>query len=222
MSQTLFQRLGLLAATAVTAVTLVACGGGGGGSSEPAATQVVALSDLNLPINTANKQAAFELLTEATSGFTFTSDLTLTDNTTTPATTQTFAKDVVITVGGSTPDTMTFTMTFGNGMGSTSGVFKFGSCILEVPAGLPRAGTYEINNCSVNVALKGKTLTVNKSFSSFYVWLVATFQSIPFYSTYEGLRIDASGNVTYVTKFGTSIPLGTVAVTAPTGATGSN
>ncbi|WP_291015244.1 hypothetical protein [Hydrogenophaga sp.] len=221
MSKSLFQRAGLLAAMALAAATLVACGGGSD-SSTTAAAKVVALSDLNLPINTANKQAAFELLTAAKDGFTFTDDLTLVDNTTVPPTTETFSKDVKITVGGSSPDTMTFTMTFGSGMGSTSGAFNFGSCILEVPPGNPRAGTYEINNCSVNVALKDKTLTVNTPFSAFYVWLVATFQSNSFFSTYEGLRIDASGNVTYVTTAGTSILLGTVPVAAPTGATGSN
>lgn len=218
MFSPVFKRFGLLAATAVTAVTLIACGGGG----SDAPVRVVALSDLNLPINTTNKEAAFELLTAAKDGFTFTEDLALVDNSTVPPTTQTFAKDVKITVGGTSPDNMTFTMTFGNGMGSTSGVFKFGSCILEIPAGNSRAGTYTINNCSVNLALKGQTFTVGSAFKTFYVWLVSTYQSNSFFATYEGLRIDASGNVTYVTTSGRVLPLGSVTVGAPTGATGSN
>lgn len=205
MSKSLFQRLGLLAATALTAVTLVACGGG---SSAP--TKVVALADLNLPINTSNKAAAFEMLTAAKDGYTFANGLTLGANT--------VPGPVKITLGGADADNMTYTMVDGNNVTST-GTFKFGSCIIDIATGA-YAGSYTINNCSINVPLKGKTLTTNTAFSGFYVWLVATFQSNQFFSAYEGLRIDASGNVTYVTTSGASIPLGNVAVTAPTGATG--
>lgn len=212
MSQPLFKRFGLLAATAITAVTLIACGGGG--SAAP--VKVVALSDLKLDVNPANKQLAFELLTAATSGYTFTSGLTLGGNN--------IPGPVQITLGGKDADNMTYTMVDGNKVTST-GTFKFGSCIIEIPAGQPYAGSYTINNCSVSLALKGKALTVGGPFKSEYVWSVANWQSVSFFPSYEGLSIDASGNVTYSSQFygnSISISLGTVSVIAATGATGGN
>jgi hypothetical protein len=208
MSKPLFQRLGLLAATAITAVALVACGGD---SSAPAAAKVVALSDLNLAINQTNKASAFALLTSSTSGFDYPSGVTLGGTA--------FPAPVNIKVGGTDADNMTFTITYGQGMGqgSATGTLAFGSCIFTIPSGV-FAGTRTVPNCEADISLKGATFTPGTTRVSQFVWLLEATRSN---ATSVSLQVAANGVVTLILPSGTSITLGTVSVTAATGATGT-
>jgi hypothetical protein len=206
MSKPLFQRLGLLAATAITAVALVACGGD---SSAPAA-KVVALSDLNLAINQTNKAAAYALLTSSTSGFDYPSGVTLGGTA--------FPAPVNIKVSGTDADNMNFTITYGQGMGqgSATGTLAFGSCIFTVPGGV-YAGTYTVPNCTADISLQGATFTPGTtSVRNWALRLGAT----PSNSTSVSLQVAANGVVTLILG-GTSLTLGTVSVTAATGTTGT-
>jgi hypothetical protein len=134
MSKPLFQRLGLLAATAITAVTLVACGGD---SSAPA--KVVATSDLGITIDAAstNKAAILSTLTKAP--YTFNNNITLKG--------VTYLQPVKITVSGTDVASMTFALEDSTSptKQTASGPLKLGSCIFTVGPGVGPGNDTTVN-----------------------------------------------------------------------------
>jgi hypothetical protein len=202
MSKTLFQRLGLLAATAITAVTLVACGGD---SSTPA--KVVATSDLGITIDSsANGAAIVSSLTKAP--FTFNKNIVLDG--------VTYYQPVKITVSGTDVASMTYALTaVAPGPLTASGALKVGSCKFTVT---PSATETVFTPCTFQVLLKSKTFTPGVDTTVDYYWnLDGSTQSLT--GTFT-VRVASNGDVTAV--FGSTVyPIGNVPVTAATGATGT-
>lgn len=216
----MLSRVSLFAVTSIAGLTLIGCGGGSGNST-PAA--VVATSDLSIPINIANKQVAFEVLTAATSGFVFQNGLPF-ESTRIPG-------PVNVTVSGTGPDNMTFTMVDGNKV-TTTGKFEIGSCILRLQSRVnPTVTTpLTLNPCSVDVALAGKALTLNTRLENAPPALRAAILngngnaveqvlSVLGGGSSLSLSIDAQGRVLLL-RPGSSTPtqIGSVTVTAVTGA----
>jgi hypothetical protein len=206
MSKPLFQRLGLLAATAITAVTLVACGGD---SSAPA--KVVATSDLGITIDAAstNKAAILSTLTKAP--YTFNNNITLKG--------VTYLQPVKITVSGSDVASMTFALEDSTAptKQTATGPLKLGSCVFTVGPGVGPGNDTTFTPCTFSVLLKSKTFTPGEDTVVNYYWsLDGTIQSLA--GTFT-VRVASNGDVTAV--FGTTLyPIGNVPVTAATGATG--
>jgi hypothetical protein len=206
MSKPLFQRLGLLAATAITAVTLVACGGD---SSAPA--KVVATSDLGITIDAAstNKAAILSTLTKAP--YTFNNNITLKG--------VTYLQPVKITVSGTDVASMTFALEDSTSptKQTASGPLKLGSCIFTVGPGVGPGNDTTINPCSFQLLLKSKTFTPGQDTTVNYYWDLGGNRSGN--GTFT-VRVASNGDVTAV--FGSVVyPIGNVSVTAATGATGT-
>jgi hypothetical protein len=198
MSKTLFQRLGLMAATAITAVALVACGGD---SSAPA--KKVATSDLGITIAAGTTQEAAIISALKAAPYTFTNNLVIGG--------VTYQQPVKITVTGTTLADLKYSLEDSSTpkMTLTNEALAFGSCIFKV-AGQPDT---PFNPCTLNVALKGKTFTPGGPFTARITWLLATnFAS----SIDETVSISADGQVTIGGIF-----VGTVPVSDVTGATGT-
>lgn len=195
IQKSLFQRLGLLAATAVTAVSLVACGGD---SSTPA--QKVATSDLGITIASGTTQEAAIISALKAAPYTFTNNLTVGG--------VTYQQPVKITVTGTTLADLKYAIEDSSTPKQTgAGDLAFGSCVFK---GTPDT---TFSPCSLSVALKGKTFTPGSSFPAGLAWRLATF----FSSTVNiPVVISADGQVTL-----NGTVLGTVTVTNPTGATGT-
>jgi hypothetical protein len=195
MSKSLFQRLGLLAATALTAVTLVACGGD---SSAPA--KKVATSDLNITIASGTTQEAAIISALTAAPYTFTNNLTVGG--------VTYQQPVKITVTGTGLADLKYAIEDSSTPKQTgTGDLAFGSCIFK---GTPDT---TFNPCSLSVALKGKTFTPGTQFSAGAVWrlvnIVSGTTNIPLVISADG-QVSIKGTV-----------LGTVTVTDPTGGTGT-
>lgn len=204
MSPTLFQRLGLLAATAVTAVTLVACGGGGGGSTEPA--KKVATSDLDITIAAGTTQEAAIIKALTATPYTFNDDIVIAG--------VTYQQPVKITVTGATLADLKYSLEDSSTPTKqtlTNEALAFGSCIFKVSG---QADT-PFNPCTLNVALKGKTFTPGGRFATTIAWALSSGSQVQGNGTTD-VVIAANGQVTIG-----GILIGTVPVSEVTG-TGTN
>ena len=97
MSKSLFQRAGLLAATTLTALTLIACGGD---SSAPVATNIVATKDLGITISAGTTDAAAIVAELTKAPYTFNKDIMLNG--------ATYTQPVTITVSGTTASSLRY------------------------------------------------------------------------------------------------------------------
>jgi hypothetical protein len=191
MSKPLFQRLGLFAATALTAATLVACGGD---SSTPA--KKVATSDLGITIAAGTTQEAAIIAALKAAPYTFTNNLTVGG--------VTYQQPVKITVTGTALADLKYAIEDSSTPKQTgTGDLAFGSCVFK---GTPDT---TFSPCSVSVALNGKTFTPGNSFPADFTWRIGTTSSAANSIT---VGISANGQVTLG-----AIPLGTVTVTNPSG-----
>ena len=188
---------------------LAACGGG---SDAPAK---VATADTTFTINAANAQTAATLLTTAAKSFSFASGV--------PA------------LGTTVPTTVSFagtaaspTFAVSSSAGTANGTMGFGSCILTItsstftsgPMAPPLPKTITISPCEVAVDTSGDavgTPVANETATLSF----GTTVSQPTNLT-GNVTVNDAGQVTITQTDGSSIVIGTVPVTTPTGtATGS-
>ena len=188
---------------------LAACGGG---SDAPAK---VATADTTFTINAANAQTAATLLTTAAKSFSFASGV--------PA------------LGTTVPTTVSFagtaaspTFAVSSSAGTANGTMGFGSCILTItsstftsgPMAPPLPKTITISPCEVAVDTSGDavgTPVANETATLSF----GTTVSQPANLT-GNVTVNDAGQVTITQTDGSSIVIGTVPVTTPTGtATGS-
>ncbi|WP_442763332.1 hypothetical protein [Malikia spinosa] len=188
---------------------LAACGGG---SDAPAK---VATADTTFTMGTANAQTAATLLTTAAKSFSFASGV--------PA------------LGTTVPTTVSFagtaaspTFAVSSSAGTANGTMGFGSCILTItnstftsgPMAPPLPKTITISPCEVAVDTSGDavgTPVANETATLSF----GTTVSQPANLT-GNVTVNDAGQVTITQTDGSSIVIGTVPVTTPTGtATGS-
>jgi hypothetical protein len=205
MSKPLFQRLGLFAATALTAATLVACGGD---SSAPA--KVVATQDLGIEIKDGTAQAAAIVAELTKAPYTFKKDITLNG--------AVYIQPVTITVTGTTKDNLRFRLVDSSTPTAKdiSGDLTFGSCKFLRDIGGPAVA---FAPCTTTLKTNGQTFTPGADTSINLLWnLDGTNPSDTLSVT---VRVSSDGQVNLVNSDGTLTTLGTVTVTNATGATGT-
>ena len=188
---------------------LAACGGG---SDAPAK---VATADTTFTIDAANAQTAATLLTTAAKSFSFASGVA--DLGTTTPTTVTFA---------GTAATPTFAVS--SSAGTASGTLGFGSCVMTItsstftsgPMAPPLPKTITISPCEVAVDTSGDAVgapVANETATLTFGTTVSQPANL-----IGSVTINDAGQVIITQTDGSSINIGTVPVTTPTGtATGS-
>jgi hypothetical protein len=210
MSKSLIQRAGLLAVTALTAATLVACGGD---SSAPLATKIVATKDLGITISAGTTEAAAIVAELTKAPYTFNKDIVLNS--------ATYTQPVTITVTGSSATNLKFSLEDSSTptKKTTQGDLTFGSCVFQRDTAGGGGPAVAFAPCTITLKTSGQTFTPGVDTTSNLLWnLDGTNPSSLVPVT---IRVASDGTVTLV--IGTStITLGVVTVTAATGATGSN
>lgn len=210
MSNPLFRRFGLLAATAFTALTLTACGGD---SSAPVATNIVATKDLGITISAGTTDAAAIVAELTKAPYTFNKDIVLN--------TATYTQPVTITVTGSSATNLKFSLKDSSTptQKTTQGDLTFGSCVFERDVAGGGGPAVSFAPCTITLKTNGQTFTPGVDTISNLVWNLDGTNPSNFVPV--TIRVSSDGTVTLV--IGTStITLGVVTVVAATGATGSN